>query len=181
MSPRVLGVTILLVIGGGTMTVGLLLPPLSPMLLIQSAEATTTSDASNCFIGSPTIVGTNNDDVIQGTEGDDFIVALGGNDRILGKGGDDLVCAGDGNDIIYGDNGNDLLYGGAGNDEVYGDFEDDCENDYGEPAPCSAINDEIYGDAGNDLLDGAAANDFGDGGPNFDTCINVDTATNCED
>jgi hypothetical protein len=181
MIPRILGVTILLVIGGGTMTMGLLLPPLSPMLLIQSAEATTTSDESNCFIGSPTIVGTNNDDVIQGTEGDDFIAGLGGNDRILGKGGNDRVCAGDGNDIIYGDNGNDLLYGGAGDDELHGDSnEDDCENDYGEPMPCLGGSDEVYGNDGDDLLHGGVGNDFGDGGRNFDTCVTVETVRNCE-
>jgi hypothetical protein len=61
------------------MTIELVLPPLSSTkLLIQSAEATTTSDASNCFIWTPTIVGTDNDDVIQGTEGNDCIIGLGG-------------------------------------------------------------------------------------------------------
>jgi Ca2+-binding RTX toxin-like protein len=77
---------------GSTMTVGLiLLPPLSsPMMLIQSVEAATTvSDAGNCFIGTPTIVGTNNNDIIQGTEGTDFIIGLGGNDRVYGNGGRD--------------------------------------------------------------------------------------------
>ena len=72
---------IILVIGGTTVVGGLVLPPpLSsslPMSLIQSAEAPTVTDSGNCFIGTPTIVGTNNDDVIQGTEGVDFIVGLG--------------------------------------------------------------------------------------------------------
>jgi hypothetical protein len=109
------------------MTIELVLPPLSSiMLLIQSAEATTTSDASNCFIGIPTIVGTDNDDVIQGTEENDCIIRLGGNDRILGKGGNDKLCGGD------------------------------------------------------DLLHGGSSNDFGDGGPNFDTCVTVETVRNCE-
>ena len=58
------------------MTVELVLLPFSsPMLLIQSAEATpTTSQVPNCWGGSPTIVGTDNDDVIEGTEEDDVIV-----------------------------------------------------------------------------------------------------------
>jgi hypothetical protein len=76
------------VIGGTILTVGLVLAPLlsSPILLIQSAEAsTTTTELPKCWGRTPTIVGTNNDDVIEGTEGDDFIVGLGGNDRIYGK------------------------------------------------------------------------------------------------
>src|SRR5215213_9495536 len=97
--------TIVLVIG--TMTGGLL--PLFPML-IQSAEATTT-EVLKCFGGTPTIVGTDNDDVIQGTEGDEWIAGLGGNDRIYGNGGVDRLCGGDGDDRIYGGLGIDLIDG----------------------------------------------------------------------
>ena len=88
--PRGLGTIILIM--GLIMTVGLLPLPLSPMF-IQSAEATTTTTIGvpECFGGPPTIVGTDNDDVIEGTEGDDFIVGLGGNDRIYGQGGSDRV------------------------------------------------------------------------------------------
>src|SRR5215210_5637934 len=67
--------------------------------LIQSAEATTT-EVLKCFGGTPTIVGTDNDDVIQGTEGDDWIAGLGGNDRIYGNGGVDRLCGGDDDDRI---------------------------------------------------------------------------------
>ncbi|MDQ4015015.1 MAG: hypothetical protein M3136_04550 [Thermoproteota archaeon] len=41
-------------------------------------------------------------------------------------------------------------------------------------------NDELYGDAGDDLLDGGPENDFGDGGSNSDTCVKVETVSNCE-
>jgi Ca2+-binding RTX toxin-like protein len=189
------GMMMAIVLVIGTMTVGLL--PLSPML-IQSAEATTT-EVLKCFGGTPTIVGTNNDDVIQGTEGDDWIAGLGGNDRIYGKGGNDSVCGGDGVDSIYGGKGddyidgqndrdlafgqedNDVLVGGAGDDELRGDAdEDDCENDEGEPVPCLGGNDIIYGNTGDDLLDGGPEKNFGDGGANFDTCMNVEDAVNCE-
>jgi Ca2+-binding RTX toxin-like protein len=135
----------------GTLTVGL---PLSPML-IQIAEATT--EVPTCAGGSATIVGTNNDDVLQGTEGRDVIVGLGGNDQIFGKGGNDFLC-GEG-DNAPGSPGNDRLNGGDGDDELYGDDQ---------------------GGNGNDRLDGGPENDFGDGGPNFDTCVNVETETNCE-
>lgn len=61
----ILAVTLVI---GSTMTVGLLLPTLSSLMLIQSAEATTTSQVPECFGGPATIVGTDNDDVIEGTE-----------------------------------------------------------------------------------------------------------------
>jgi Ca2+-binding RTX toxin-like protein len=57
------------------------------------------------------------------------------------------------------------------------DQEDD--DDEG-PIPCIGGNDELYGDAGDDLLDGGPENDFGDGGSNFDTCVKVETVSNCE-
>jgi hypothetical protein len=68
----VVTIVIILVITGTTMTVAPLLltqfsssSSSSPMpLFIQSAEAAT-SEASNCFIGTPTIIGTENDDVIK--------------------------------------------------------------------------------------------------------------------
>jgi Ca2+-binding RTX toxin-like protein len=244
----ILGVTLVIC---STVTVGLLLLQLSP-ILIQSAEAATTvSDAGNCFIGTPTIVGTDNDDVIQGTEGRDYIVGLGGNDRIYGNGGNDFLCGGNGDDRLYGGKGNDLLnsgagadrvfgeedkdrlFAGAGNDEIYGGpgdevdidggpgddlidggpgndgtddglitgaegndriyggpgddrlfgdshEEENCENDDNEPVPCFGGNDKLYGNAGDDFLNGGLYNDFGDGGPNFDTCVFVEDTLNCE-
>src|SRR5918996_2195616 len=96
---------------GTTMTAEFL--QLSPTL-IQLAEATSTNPESNCFIGTPTIVGTENDDVIQGTEGRDYIIGLGGNDRIYGNGGNDFLCGNNGDDYLYGGKGNDLINSGAG-------------------------------------------------------------------
>jgi Ca2+-binding RTX toxin-like protein len=46
--------------------------------------------------------------------------------------------------------------------------------------PCFGGSDELYGNAGDDFLHGGVANDFGDGGPNFDTCVTVETVRNCE-
>ena len=39
---------------------------------------------------------------------------------------------------------------------------------------------KLYGNVGDDLLDGGPENDFGNGGPNFDTCVLVEDALNCE-
>jgi hypothetical protein len=74
------GVMIVIILVIGTIAMGL---PLSPML-IQIAEATAEVPICN-GIGPPTIVGTDNDDIIQGTEGNDLIAGLGGNDQIFGK------------------------------------------------------------------------------------------------
>jgi Ca2+-binding RTX toxin-like protein len=52
------------------------------------------------FVGTPTIVGTNNDDFIQGTGCKDYIIGLGGNDKILDKVGNDAICGGDGDDEL---------------------------------------------------------------------------------
>jgi hypothetical protein len=71
--------------------------------------------------------------------------------------------------------------GGAGNEELYGDSnEDECENDDNEPVPCLGGNDKVYGNAGDDFLHGGVGNDLGVGGANFDTCVNIETETNCE-
>jgi Ca2+-binding RTX toxin-like protein len=40
--------------------------------------------------------------------------------------------------------------------------------------------DVLYGNAGYELLHGGVGNDFGDGGPDFDTCVLVETVRNCE-
>jgi Ca2+-binding RTX toxin-like protein len=140
----------------GTMTVGLLLLPLSPpKSLIQSAEATTVSDAGNCFLRTPTIIGTDNDDVIRGTEGRDYIVGLGGNERIYGNGGIDFLCCGNGDDRLHGGEGNDWLNSGAGTDRVFG--EDDNDHFFR-----GAGNDRIYGGPGTDYTDRGKGNDGGD-------------------
>jgi M6 family metalloprotease-like protein len=148
-----------------------------------------------------TIVGNDNrNDVLQGTSGDDVIAGLGGNDVIYGNGGHDMICGGNGNDYldggagddqVNGEAGNDRVSGREGNDELYGregnDFLDSgAGNDFliGESGndflDSGAGNDELYGREGNDFINGGPDNDIGDGGPNQDSCINVETRSNCE-
>jgi Ca2+-binding RTX toxin-like protein len=43
-----------------------------------------------------------------------------------------------------------------------------------------AIEDMLFGDAGDDALDGGAGIDYGLGGPDFDTCVNLETVVECE-
>lgn len=38
--------------------------------------------------------------------------------------------------------------------------------------------DTIFGDAGDDALDGGAGIDYGLGGPDFDTCVNLEIVVN---
>jgi len=58
-----------------------------------------------------TLVGNDDDNLLQGGGGDDTLWALGGNDALLG---------GDGADRLYGQGGNDLLQGGLGADSMDG-------------------------------------------------------------
>jgi Ca2+-binding RTX toxin-like protein len=76
---------------------------------------------------TPTIVGTDGNDVLTGTPGDDVIDGLGGNDVIHGGAGNDSICGGPGNDIISGQVGADTLIGGPGDDTLLpgGDRDDD--------------------------------------------------------
>ncbi len=85
----------------------------------------------NCNLLEPTIVGTQDNDVIIGTPDADIIHGLGGNDRIEGRGGNDIICGGDGDDTVLGDTGfravggNDKIILGKGIDTAFGDGGDD--------------------------------------------------------
>jgi PKD repeat protein len=162
-----------------------------------------------CEGETATIVGTpGNDNNIVGTSGRDVIAALGGNDRIRALGGNDLVCGGEGNDVINGGAGNDRLFGGepnredssGGTDRIVGGIGNDFINGgagndrlngytgndrlYGSTGSDEILglrgNDHLYGGAGNDVLRGGSDTDNGDGGPNLDSCVRVETVTNCE-
>jgi Ca2+-binding RTX toxin-like protein len=150
-----------------------------------------------CYGHVATIVGTPDSDVIVGTPGQDVIASLGKGSRALG--GDDIICSGPGHDTIIGGAGDDLIDGGNGRDLLSGGIGDDriiggAGNDtlFGEDGT-----DRLEGGAGNDTLFGEDGTDFlfgdplgggagrrnidkGDGGPDFDTCVDVETVTNCE-
>ncbi len=90
----------------------------------------------NVVVGSGTVNGTEQNDLIlggagpdeiNGRGGADCILGGGGNDRIRGQGGNDVILGGPGNDTITGNGGYDVCYGGTGWDSV------DCEEwpDYG--------------------------------------------------
>jgi Ca2+-binding RTX toxin-like protein len=84
------------------------------------------------------------------------------------------VDGGDGNDNLHGNLDDDILRGGAGEDQLYGEWGSD----------------RLFGNADNDLLDGGSCltceagtdtdTDVGNGGPDVDTCVKVETAINCE-
>lgn len=40
--------------------------------------------------------------------------------------------------------------------------------------------DTLFGDASDDAIDGGAGIDYGLGGPDFDTCVNLETVVECE-
>jgi Ca2+-binding RTX toxin-like protein len=162
----------------------------------QQASAQT---AITCYGHTVTIVGTPESEDILGTQGQDVIVTLEGRDRVYALDGDDIICGGSGpttiiggagDDLIDGFNGTDLLSGGNGDDRIIGGADNDglFGEDGSDRLDGGAGNDALFGEDGNDFLfgdaiDGATGRrniDNGDGGPDFDTCVNVETVTNCE-
>ena len=127
-----------------------------------------------------TILGTEEDDVIEGTSGDDVICALGGDDTIDAKGGDDVIRGGlgddtiyarAGNDVIYGEIGNDFILGHNGADTIYGGLDDDTIYGGGDADRIFGGHgqDELYGEADNDTIEGGDGSDTIHGGRGDDT------------
>jgi len=108
----------------------------------------------SCKTATPTITGTEGNDVLTGTPATDVIFGLGGDDSITGLGGKDLLCAGSGNDVAKGQADADFVRGGSGNDVVRG----------------GGANDKVGGGGGNDRLGGGLGADFLNGGPGVDHC-----------
>lgn len=156
----------------------------------------------------PTIVGTEDDDVLVGTNETDVIAGLGGNDRIEGLGSSDVICGGDGDDDILGGQGWDTIYGGSGDDELKGGNNPDTIVDlegnntvyggsgseqitlgsgndvvYGgfgdDVINAGGGNDQVHGQDGDDYLDGELGENYSDGGNGEDQCYNAVTV-NCE-
>lgn len=105
-----------------------------------------------CFEQTPTILGTDEDDVLVGTEGDDVIYVGLGNDVVDGLGGNDLICGAEGEDVLNGNDGDDRVDGGQGHDVVDG----------------GAGTDELIGGDGDDALLGGDDADTVLGGPGDD-------------
>lgn len=99
---------------------------------------------------TPTIIGTDGDDVLAGTNGTDVIMGLGGDDIISGRNGDDVLCGGAGDDELWGGNGDDILLGGFGADSLSGGNGDD---------------DLTGGPGADDLMQGRGTGDERQGGP----------------
>lgn len=97
-------------------TSGPLAPGVSiPLASIPGVEIT---DGITIFANSAsqTLVGTEDDDVIDGGAGDDNISGLGGDDELYGGLGNDTIDGGDGDDLISDGQGNDNVMDGAGDD-----------------------------------------------------------------
>src|SRR5687768_4903589 len=74
-----------------------------------------------CLDETPTIVGTEGNDVLAGMPGARNVIAsLGGDDVVTGADGVDVICGGNGNDQLNGSLGNDQFDGGAGDDTMAG-------------------------------------------------------------
>ena len=126
---------------------------------------------------SGTIYGEEDDDIIDcgsagcdeyGGPGKDILSGGSGEDQLYGGPGNDVLFGSLGVDVLYGESGDDDLHGGDDLDELWGGADDDnlCGDD--------GDGDLLNGQAGDDLLyDGVA--DTLLGGPDADTCWDVDT------
>lgn len=123
------------------------------------------ADSPGCLGRTPTIWGTDGDDVIVGTAGNDVIMGKAGNDQIDGGSGNDFICGGVGNDVVRGGDGQDVVRGDAGADTIFGGLGDD----------------KLYGNAGNDVLDGGAGRNLIFAGEGFDSCVAGVGNFECED
>lgn len=92
--------------------------------------------------------------VLRAENSGNVIVGTPGNDNLYGGNGTDTLCGREGNDIIYGENAGDYLDGGADDDT-------------------------LYGENGSDTIDGGDGIDSADGGPEPNTCLNIELPTNC--
>ena len=108
-----------------------------------------------CNGRTPTMTGTEGNDVLIGTDGNDVIIGGAGHDQIFGMGGSDTICGGSGADLIDGGLGRDFLFGNAGRDELNG----------------GNGNDEIEGGNGRDTARGGAGEDMLLGGRGVDTLL----------
>lgn len=120
---------------------------------------------------TPTIVGTDGDDVLTGNWQDDIIVGLGGNDTINGGGGNDIICAGDGNNQINGGDGNDTITAGPGDDIIDGGNGTDqiWAGDGNNQVDGGHLNDTIHTGNGHDTIEGGTGVDIIHAGAGNDT------------
>ena len=132
-----------------------------------------------------TVVGGDDDDILNAGSGNDTVAGGLGDDLIYGSFGDDVLRGDEntpstggtagGDDTIYGGEGSDRIGGKAGNDQIFGGSEDD----------------QLWGDDGDDILDGGLGDDTltGDdfsGGQGSDTFVltvgeGTDTITDFEE
>jgi Ca2+-binding RTX toxin-like protein len=108
----------------------------------------------SCVSGCPTIIGSNNDDIIYGVpvtdvtiyglKGDDYIIGGSGNTKLYGGDGNDNINADVGNALMVGGNGDDVLVGGTGNSVLVG----------------GPGNDQLFAGTGTDTLIGGPGADF---------------------
>jgi Ca2+-binding RTX toxin-like protein len=146
----------------------------SDELTIGKADEPPVSNMT-CMGMPATIVGTDQNDVLNGTSGADAIVGLRGNDVINGLGGNDIICSGlgldsinggDGDDKLLGGNENDLIDGAAGIDLIWGGTGwDRLIGGMGNDTIRGGIgNDRLFGGDGDDSLFGQEGLDRLDGG-----------------
>lgn len=139
----VMGVLVLLVLLSaiGAFAAANVIPPSSAGIYSETTEPLyfrpdecSAVPVTNIILGSGSINGTNQSDLILGSSGSDTIDAMNRSDCIVGGGG---------NDTIYGRNGADVLLGGEGNDYLDGGNNkgDVC---YGGPGWDTAVNCETF-------------------------------------
>ncbi|NJL88915.1 MAG: hypothetical protein HC916_03245 [Coleofasciculaceae cyanobacterium SM2_1_6] len=110
------------------------------------------------------LIGDNQNNVINGLDGDDLIDGKAGNDSLYGQEGNDILKGREGSDLLHGGAGDDTLDGGSGNDRLIGATGNDLLNG-GSGA------DQISGGEGDDTIDGGVGDDTILGGEGNDNIL----------
>jgi predicted outer membrane repeat protein len=120
---------------------------------VESNELSFVSSGQPSYDNS--LVGGNQQDILNGGSGNDFLDGGASHDQLLGFDGDDALVGGNGRDTLDGGNGNDFLDGGVSYDRLFG----------------MQGNDTLDGGGGRDILDGGVGNEVLTGGYGDDTFV----------
>lgn len=159
----------------------------SELINIENVRVFDAFNGTHNYIPDPiTIIGSDQDNVLESASGNDTLYGLEGQDTLIAGAGNDTLYAGNGTGIEKADNAqtlelynwrvSDTLLGGAGNDVLYAGDVDFSQVSADEDPDVFYLgggggDDVLYGGTSSDMLEGGTGNDRAYGGDGDDTFI----------